>query len=139
MEISELHNNLGLIEESNLVLDDYIIGRSELGETDIINSNVRKISPDELKHSNVFITFNKDQIGITCVSNKILLANGLPFNCSDQAFWTNSKVITTKTGIIDIITSTLEMPLSFNLIKTSHEEIKGNFSTQPSKSTSLQN
>ena len=139
MEISELHNNLGIIEGSNLVLDDYIIGRSELEEKSVTDSNVRSIKPDELKHSNVFLTFNSDLIGITCVSNEILLANERPFNCTPKVFWTNSKVITTKTGIIDIIKSSSEKPLSFNLIKASNEEIKGNFSITSSESSALQN
>ena len=95
MEISALHNSLGIIEGSNLVLDDYIIGRSELEEKDVTDSNVKSIRPDELKHSNVFLTYNNEMIGITCVSNEILIANG-PFNCTDQVFWTNSKDITTK-------------------------------------------
>ena len=102
MEISELHNNLRIIEGSDLVFDDYIIGRSKLEKKDVTDSNVKSIRPDELKHSNVFLTYNNDLIGITCASNKILIANGSPSNCTDKVFWTNSKVITTKMGIFPV-------------------------------------
>ena len=75
---------------------------------------------------------------MTCVSNKILISNGSPFNCTRQVFWTNSKLITTKTGIIDIIKSSSAKPLSFNLITASNEEMKSNFSNSASETTSLQ-
>ena len=138
MEISELHNKLGIIEESNLVLEDYIIGRSELADKEVTDSTIKAIGKEELKHGNVFLTFNNDKIGITCVSNEILISDGSAFNCTRKAFWTDSKLITTKTGIIDIIKSFSAKPLSFNLITASNEEMKSNFSSSGSETTSLQ-
>ena len=138
MEISELHNKLGIIEESNLVLEDYIIGRSELADKDVTGSTVKAIGQEELKHGNVFLTFRNNQIGISCKNQEILLANEIPFNCTQQVYWTNSKLITTKTGIIDIIKSSSAKPISFNLIPASNEEMKSNFSNSASETTSLQ-
>ena len=138
MKISELHNKLGIIEEQNLVLEDYIIGRSELIDKDVIDSTLKVIGQEELKHGNVFLTFRNNLIGITCVSNEILISEGLPFNCTREPFWTNSKLISTKTGLLDIIKSSSAKPLSFNLITVDSTEMKTNFSNSESQTTSLQ-
>ena len=99
---------------------------------------MKVIGQEELKHGNVFLTFRNNLIGITCVSNEILISDGSPFKCTRQPFWTNSKLITTKTGIISVFQQFSAKPLSFNLITASNEEMKSNFSNSASETTSLQ-
>ena len=138
MQISELHNKLGIVEESNLILEDYIIGRDELEDKDVTDSNLKAIDQEDLKHENVFLTFRNNLIGISCVSNEILISDGSPFNCTQKPFYTSAKLITTKSGVIDILKSTSAKPLSFNLITAANTEMKSNFSNSASDTSSLQ-
>ena len=123
MKISTLHDQLGIEDEENIILKEYIIAKRDLEDAETTNENTRNILNSDLQHQNVFVTRDGEDIALTCVNPEILISsNGnieKAINCTKKSEWvTDIDKITNRKGNIKVLETDVER-FSFDITKIS--------------------
>ena len=123
MKISTLHDQLGIEDEGNIILKEYIIAKRDLEDAETTNEDTRNILESDLQHQNVFVTRNGEDIALTCVTPEILISSTenieKAINCTQKSEWvTNIDKITNRKGNIKVLETDAEK-FSFDITKIS--------------------